>query len=177
MGRRSSVRRLPPEIRSELDRLLGDGRYTIAEIVAHMRRLGAALSRSAVGRRKLEVEAVTRRMREMREVAEGFARELGAAPEGQTGRLLIELVQSIVFRFAAGRSDEEAETTAQELYHVARAIRDLEAGASLGAERELKVRREAAKDAAKAATGAARKAGLSPEAIATIERDVLGIAR
>lgn len=176
MPRRSTVKELPKEIRVEVDRLLADG-TTIDDIVAKLQELGADISRSALGRYKQDFDQVTRRMREMREVAAGFARELGAAPEGETGRLLIELVQSLVFKFAARQSDQDAATTAQELYHVARAIKDLEHGASLGADRELKIRKDTATEAAKAAGGAAKAAGLSAEAIAAIERDVLGIVR
>ena len=50
MPPKSTIIRLPPEIRAEVDRLIREGAATTDEIVAALRELGAETSRSAVGR-------------------------------------------------------------------------------------------------------------------------------
>ena len=42
MGRKSTLRRLPPEIRAEINRILSEGRLTLDELLEHLRRKKAS---------------------------------------------------------------------------------------------------------------------------------------
>ncbi len=50
MGRKSSIRKLPPKLRDELNAMVRDGRLSIDAITEFVRSAGAPVSRSAVGR-------------------------------------------------------------------------------------------------------------------------------
>ncbi len=179
MARKSSIRRLPPPLRKELDRLLADGRYTLDQVTAHLQTLGAAVSRSAVGRYSQEFEEVARHLRESREIAAGFARELGDLPEGDTGHMLVELVRSVVFRVAMKSAGSTDEVEPIDLARLAKAIKDLAAGSKISVEMEIKIRerakREALEAAAQAAESAAKQAGLDDEQYALIRARILGV--
>lgn len=180
MARLSKIDRLPPEVRETIGALRKLG-FTIDEILAKLRELespGAAeISRSALGRHVKSLDAMAERVRWSRGAAEAIMARLGE-DEGRTARLNIELMHASLMDLLAGGEDGVAITLDPEkAMLLSRAVRDLTTAARHDAEREIKVRRETAAKAAKAATGAARKAGLSAEAIAAIERDVLGIVR
>ena len=57
MPRTSKVRRLPPELREQLHAMLDAG-HTLEEITAHLKALGADVSRSGLGRYKQQVDKV-----------------------------------------------------------------------------------------------------------------------
>ena len=49
MGRKSTLRRLPPEIQAEINRILSEGRLTLDELLEHLRGIGVeGVSRSAL---------------------------------------------------------------------------------------------------------------------------------
>ena len=49
MGRKSTLRRLPPEIQTEINRILSEGRLTLDELLEHLRGLGVeGISRNAM---------------------------------------------------------------------------------------------------------------------------------
>ena len=96
MPRKSSIKQLPPPIKTEIDRLLSDGRTTIDEIVAHLQKLGVTVSRSAVGRYSQRFEDVSRKMREAREISTAFAKELGDFKNDEVGRVVAVRNGSVV---------------------------------------------------------------------------------
>ncbi|MBB4267777.1 phage protein Gp27 family protein [Roseospira visakhapatnamensis] len=126
MGRRSSIRRLPAEVRQEIDRLLGQ-EHTLDEILAHLRTLGAdSVSRSALGRYATDFREVAARLRETKVAAAGFARELGVVPEGEAHMVLVQMLQARMMRSGMDRiKDDDAKEDAKELMYIARTIRDL----------------------------------------------------
>uniref|UniRef100_UPI003AAB6E15 phage protein Gp27 family protein n=1 Tax=Bilophila wadsworthia TaxID=35833 RepID=UPI003AAB6E15 len=78
MGRKSSLRRLPPEILQEVNRLLSEGRATLAEILEHLRGMGVeTVSLSALGRQKQRIDKVAAKLRQSREMTEALVREIG----------------------------------------------------------------------------------------------------
>jgi len=178
MAQRSSIKRLPAPLRAEVDRMLAE-ETTLDTIVEWLAERGETVSRSALGRYKRAFDALTLRMREMREVSQSFVREIGAVPEGQQGRLLVELLQAILYKVAAGHAAEGGETTALELSRFARAVRDLEATATIGTDRLLKVRAEVATEerekAAKAVEEAVSSQGLTAEQAGFLRAKILGV--
>ena len=171
MAGKSTIRRLPPEIRQTIDGLLKAGR-TYDEIVAKLSELDVTVSRSALGRYGKEFKKVGENMLRAREIASVFVEKLGAAPEGNQGRLITELLQTVVFdKLVAGNSVE-----ADDIFKLARAIRDLATSEKISAERELKIRKEVAGDAADKLAEAAKREGISAATIKKWRREVLGVA-
>lgn len=176
MASKSSIRKLPPELRKELDRLLSDGRLTLREITDHVRLLGADVSKSAVHRYSQDFERVARDIRMAREVAAAVGKDLEET-NGNVGRLAVESLQALVLRAQMQIEDEEGRINAKMLVGLSQAARDLASALKGSVETELKIRAQAAKDAAKAAAKVGAEQGLSTETIETIKERILGIAR
>lgn len=176
MSGASSIKRLPPELRKELDRLLGDGRLTIREITAHMQQLGASVSKSSVGRYSQDYERVAANIRMAREMAQAIGRELDVMSDGDAGRLAIESLQATLLRVQM-RLVEDDELDAKMIADLARAAKDLASGMKSSVEVEIKVRDRAAREAARAAETTARSEGLSESTVEKIKASILGIAR
>jgi len=178
MARRSSIRKLPPELRAEIDRLLADGRYTIREITEHLRSMGAEVSKSAVHRYSQHFEEVAKDIRVAREMAAAIGRELEDVPEGDAGRLLVESLQVLIFR-ARAQMLESGDIDPGELQKLAMAARDLSTAFKSHVETEIRIREraKAAKDAAREAEAAAHEQGLSTPTIEMIKARILGIAK
>lgn len=193
MARPSSISRLPPEIRAEIGRLRDAGR-TIDEILAHLRAMDVAVSRSALGRHVKGMAELGEKLRRSRAVAEGLVRELGDAPESKTARLNIELLHTAILDLfmKAGEGEEEgvdeggraalagnpmgAMMLAKALEHLTKASRhDVDHIAAIEKRVAEKARREALTQAANRAETKAREAGLSAAAAAQLRRDVLGL--
>ncbi|WP_029890942.1 DUF3486 family protein [Polycyclovorans algicola] len=177
---RSSIAKLDPGIRAELDRLLKDDRYTIDQVTAHLRDLGAQVSRSAVGRYHQRFEEIGKRMRESREVAKVWADRLGNEPQGDIGKLVMELLRTMAFDATLelqDARDEEGKPTLdpKSINTLALAMQRLEAAGKWNLEREKTMRDEALKQAADTAAKIARKGGLSVSAVDEIRRQILGM--
>lgn len=180
MPRKSSIKKLPHQIKTEIDRLLSDGRTTIDEIVLHLKKLGVTVSRSAVGRYSQKFEDVSRKMREAREVSAAFAQELGDLKNDEVGRQLTEMLRTVIFNVLLPKvSNEEAAVKPSDLMLMAKAIKDLSSANKLSADLELKIRKEAAEqakeEAVKGVIAAGRKNGLSKEVLDAMKRGVFGL--
>lgn len=179
MPRKSSIKKLPPELRKEIDKLLADGRHTIDQIVANLQSLGAEISRSSVGRYSKQFEEVAAKMRESREIAAAFARELGEVPEGDTGQILVEIMRNLVFKLALNANEKDDDVEIKDVMRLAKAIKDLSRASKTGVEIEAKIREQARKEAlekaANDAAGAAKQAGLTEAQFGLIRAKILGV--
>lgn len=180
MPRQSTIRRLPQPLREEIGNLREAG-HTIDEILAHLKDLGASVSRSAVGRHVKQLDAIGTEIRRSREIAEALVKRYGQAPEGRTARLNIELMHAFVNRLLVSEEGEVVTLEPKEVMAVSRALKDLVMAARHDVAREAETRAEFAEKAAdtavKAAVTAAGKAGyqLPPEALTAIREQVYGI--
>lgn len=186
MPSKSTVKTLPSDIKAMADRLIGEDRETQTAILNLInaeldKRDAGRISRSAFSRYAHRMGTAGERIRQTREIAQVWAREIGDMPDGDVGRLLNELVTTMAFDAAAsftGDADVAAPTVVAAL---ARAARDLEHASSLSAERELRIRRETAKKAAAKAEAVVLKAGrdgalkIPKDLLATIREQVYGI--
>lgn len=180
MGGRSSIEKLEPEIRCEVDAAIKRG-ATIDSILEMLRGLGADVSRSAVGRYSRNYAELARRQRDLQSTARAFAADFGDADDRQ-GRLLIQLLTSIATTHVIPlATDEDPDVDGKELHFYARAVKDLISASKIDIDREAKIREEERKStrekAAAAAETAARRAGASSETIALIRSEILGIAK
>lgn len=182
MARKSTVHRLPPALKQKLDELLSDGGYTLDEILAHLNQLGATVSRSALGRYSKNFAAVRERLAKAREMAAAFAQDIGTVGEGQLGRTIAELMQSLIFDLLMARADvaEGGSLDAEEIMFLSKSIKDLQAAMKASIDAQLKIREEerkkAVNEAAAAAEKTAKAAGLSRDTIEAIKAGILGIA-
>ena len=171
---RSSIARLPPELREAVDAAIADG-ATIDEITARIRADGGACSRSAVGRYTKGMRDLIRQQQEADRANEAWVRALGARAQGQAGLILIETLRTLTLSALADLSRREEPVSTEELARLALVLRRIEGTDKLRLERE-----RAAAKAAKAAPGAGQapvRKGLSPEAVAAIREVVEGRPR
>ena len=176
---RSSIARLPPELREAVDAAIADG-ATIDEIADLIRGEGGACSRSAVGRYTKNVRDLIRQQQETDRANEMWVRALGERAEGRAGLILIETLRTMTLSTLAELSQRETPPTPEELGRLALVLKRIEGTDKLRLARE----QAAAKSAARAAPGAGQapgqappRKGLSPEAVAAIREAVEGRPR
>jgi hypothetical protein len=186
MMRPSTIDRMDPKIREEINRLRIDKGFTIDEILAHIRTMGVTVSRSAMGRhvKRLEDE-VGEKIRELRIAAAAISKTVDeAADNDKAGALNRELAHSILMRLQIAKDDEgnDIPFSPQEAMFIAKALDHLSHAEKLDADRVLKIRQEAAKETAKKAATEVEKVlqtdapGLSKDTVAKIKHQVLGVA-
>lgn len=177
MGRKSSLRRLPPEILQEVNRLLSEGRFTLAEILEHLRGMGVeTVSRSALGRQKQKIDKIAAKLRQSREMTEALVKEIGpSVVEGQQGRLLVQTLRDLVFDHLAARVEEGDVDDPKALMALARTLKDMAQANRLDQDFEAKVRERVQKETVRAVEDATREAGLSAETVEAIKSRILGV--
>ena len=176
---RSSIARLPPELREAVDAAIADG-ATIDEVTALIRGEGGACSRSAVGRYAKDMRDLIRQQQETDRGIEMWVRALGERPEGRAGLILIETLRTLTLSALADLSRRETPPTPEELARLSLVLRRIEGTDKLRLQREQAAAKAAAKAAARAAPGAGQapgRKGLSPEAVAAIREVVEGRPR
>jgi len=143
MPRTSKIRRLPKELKAQLHAMMDAG-HTLSELTAHLKKLGADLSRSGLGRYTQQVEKVAARLRQSREAADAIVARLGeGVDEGRMGRMLTQMVQTLAFDYINRRVDDpEAQLDLNEIYQVARTVRQATLAGRAGQDHELKTRGE-----------------------------------
>lgn len=179
MGGRSSIDRLDPRIREEIDRAIKRG-STVDEITSHMANLGADVSRSAVGRYSKRYREFAQRQRDLRTVAEAYGSEFGA-DDNSEGKLLLQMLSSIGARMAIGiAGEDDPDVSLKEFELFARATKNLITAAKSDTDRDVKMREEAARkakaEAARDAEQAAREAGASEATIEMVKKRILGLS-
>jgi len=183
MVARSKVYDLAPELRAQLDRLLREDRCTLDQVVAHLRQLapdGEELpSRSSIGRYAQNMEAISTRMKRSREIADRLVAEAGPqAADGKGFQVLVQGFQSLAYDFLANIPEGET-LDAENLSFLARAISSMASAQKTDTDRALRIRQEAAKEAAAAVEKVAKRSpgGLSRDTIEAIKAEILGIGR
>lgn len=183
MRGKSSIARLPLPIKKAIDDAMKTGRFTLDElrraIMAEFG-AGAAPSRSALGRYSQRFEEIGKRMRESREVAQVWADRLGQEPQGDIGKLVMDLLRTMAFDATLAMSEDDEDGQAKpinpkEINALALAIHRLETAGRHNIEREEKLRKAALEAAAVVAVSAAKKKGMTPEMQDLIKREILGI--
>lgn len=183
-GRASKVDLLPDEIRSALHAMLRDKRHTQTDIREAVNELidehglpdELKLSRSGLNRYASNMEQVGSRIREAREVSKQWVAKLGAEPEGDVSRVLVEMVRTLAFDSVIKMSESEKPLEPKFIKELAIGIERLEKAASESQKRELEIRKQIAAETADAVDSIVKQAGLTADTIADIKRQILGIA-
>lgn len=159
MARRSTIKRLPRELREQISDLRENG-ATIDEIKAALDDLGARVSRSALGRHVKGLDQLAERVRRSREIAEVLVRRIGDAPENRQTQANIELMHTAIQDLFMSGEDGEGgiQLDPENAMFLSRAIKDLAAAAKADVDNTLRLRKEAEKAAADKAMKAAEKA-------------------
>ncbi|SEQ24446.1 Protein of unknown function [Amphritea atlantica] len=182
MARKSSIDLLPAEIRDALHALLRDPAVGQVETAQRVNELLAEegieqrVSKSAVNRYSMRMEALGAKVRESREVAEMWIGKLGNAPQGQVGKLLNEFVQTMIFETSTEMMTSEEPAHPKMLKELALSIKHLEQATTVNEKREQEIRKRATEDAAEAIDTVAKQQGLTREGVKAIKQQILGIA-
>lgn len=177
----SSIDKLPVEVRELIGRLREQG-ATIDDILAKLGELDVEVSRSALGRHVKGLAEVGEQLRRSREIATALVARFGDEPDNRVGRLNIELMHGLVMQaITATAEGEDGQVQAvtfspEDTMFLARSLQSLATAQKTDTDRLLKVRVEAAKDAAKAAETVGKAKGLTKETMDAIKHAVLGIA-
>lgn len=176
MGQKSSISRLPLPVKKAIDDALKTSRFTLDEILASIREQfgdDSAPSRSALGRYSQNFEELGKRMRQSREIASVWVDKLGSEPQGDVGRLVMEMLRNLVFEATGEMYDSTQPLDLKAVNALALATHRLETANRHSLEREKQQRQAALEEAAKHAEGAGKDMGLSDEAIQAIRRRIM----
>lgn len=178
--RPSSIDRLPEEIRAEVGRLRVQGR-TIDEILAHLKTMDVEVSRSALGRHVKGLATMRERMRHSRDMATALVSQFGDAPDNRLARMNLELMHGVILQtITAAGEDEDGEAQPvtfcpEDARFLADALAKLAQAEKTNVDRTLKLKAEAAKEAAAAVDRVAKKEGISQETADRIKASILGV--
>lgn len=187
MAQKSSIEtQLSDEDKNALNKMIASGQHTLDSLLGWLRDMGYGISRSALGRHSQKVEAVGAKLRESRAMTEALVKELGPdITEGKQGRLLVEVLRSLVFdhlskQMDAGEGDDGFE--AGDFFFLAKALKEMASANKIDLDRELKIREDAEKKAKVAAAEAIEQMaqeenekGLSRDTVEAIKARILGV--
>lgn len=144
MGRKSTIKRLEPEARKYLEKLLREDRHTLDELLAAMREQfpAAEVSRSAIHRHRVGFEEFMKGMREQQAMASVVVAELGENPDDKLGALLVQTITTLTNQVAmqtAGGEDVDVGTVRK----LARAAKDVLAARRVDRQERLAIRQDA----------------------------------
>jgi len=186
MARPSSVKKLPSEVRTNLEAWLKDfigGALSLDQVMDRLDGIAAlhglepvaVPSRSSVHRYAQKFEAVVERIQRAKELTNLLAEQLG--PEVADGRgvqVMVQAVQSLTYDLLASLEEGTA-VDPKAIHDLAKAAHHLAAAQKTDADRALKieedVRRRAAADVAKLG----KKLGWSAETAQTVREQILGV--
>jgi hypothetical protein len=173
MGRKSTVKRQPEDVRESISLWHRNGR-TLDEIVTALEEIFAVkLSRSAVHRHIKGLDRTLARLEHSRAVAEAAVGHFGREPESKVGRANMELLHAALQEFLDGEPDSETGRVLakpMDAMLLAKAIDHLGKAARNDAELVSKIREEARKEAEKKMEKAVR--GLSEKDEALTPKEV-----
>lgn len=191
MGKRnniSTVKKLPPDVVAEIDKLRIQHGWEIDELVEFVRSKGGNVSRSAMHRytKNLHqtVEAAAEKMNRAQSISTALVERFGDKPDNELARLNIQMLHGQVFDMILSEDeqvDEEGNPLpgdSLKLVRLTKAVQQLLSAEKMNAERVAQIKREAraeaTKEAAENATKEARAKGLSKETVEAIRMAVLG---
>nr|QGT51347.1 Mu-like prophage FluMu protein gp27 [uncultured Spirochaetaceae bacterium] len=184
MGQKSSIDRLPSELRQKLIEMLQNPAVTQMEVVETINAEAgeSVVSRSGVNRYKMRMDKFAAKTREAREVAATYIEKVGADSRNRMGKLANEQLRIMVFDLLLELEDlkNEDEGIAPEivtdiLFKTSRAMKELEQAEKLNSQRTEEIKSEVLKETAAKVETVAKKRGVSKEAMSEIMAEVFGI--
>lgn len=180
MARRSTIDKLPEEVRRWLERALTESGFSgYAELESLMRDKGYLISKSAIHRYGQKIErrfgAIRAATEAARMLTEGAVDDQDARSEAVIALIQTELFESIVQLQEAEDEEIDPQVRVALLSKVAKNVATL-SRASVNLKKFQQEVRAKAEAAASNAEKIARKGGLSAESVQALRREILGIA-
>lgn len=182
-GRASKVDLLPPNIKTQLAMMLRDKQFSQTQILEEINELirdcgldeSYCLSKTGLNRYANRMEQFGAKIRQSREIAEIWTKQLGETPQTDIGKLLMEAVKTMAFELTLN-ADETGVKDPKFLNQLALISQRIEQAQRMNYERERKIRKEVLEQAAETAEKVVVQAGLSKDTVASIKAQILGIA-
>ena len=133
MGRKSSIDKLPDNVRSHIEKRLRENRLTLDELFADVREAFpdlASPSRSALGRYRMGFEEIMQTQRAMSTAASALVAELGEDFDDRSGALLTQAVTTLATK-ATFRQLNQDELDIGDVLDLARAAKAAQESRSL----------------------------------------------
>lgn len=173
-SRPSSLNQLDPRVKEAVDAAVREGRLTIDQIVRLIVDQGEEASRSAVGRYVKNARERMEDYRQAQQIAAVWVDKLGKEPEGDIGRMLLEMLRVVAFKSIG---DIES-ASPEDLMFLGKALKDIAGADKLVVDREINLRKLIQAQAEKVAADVAKtakKAGMTAEMVELIRSQILGI--
>lgn len=184
----STIKKLPPDQRQFIEKLLREDRLTLNEMLDEIRAefpTATIPSRSALGRYHKNFEDEAREFRKIAAASEILVKEFGEDPDDKGGMLLAQAVQAVVTQRAltelknAGDDPEKPRMDISEVGALARAARAAIMTKEKAMENREEVRRQAREELLKEQDENLKKAaasqGMGAEQIQFWREKILGI--
>lgn len=145
MGRKSTIDKLAPAVRSHIEKRLRENRLTLDELIGDLQKHFPAEqkpSRSAIGRYRQNFDEMSKRIREQQLMASLLVEELGENPDDKAGALMVQSITTLTTHAALGAQTDE-ETTIDDVRKLARAAKDVLAARKVSREERRAIEREA----------------------------------
>lgn len=184
MGQKSSIDRLPPELREKLIELLQNPAITQKEIVDEINKAAGetVVSKSGVNRYKLRMDRFAAKSREAREVADAYIEKYGTENRNKLGKVVNEYIKLMVFDLTTELEelkDSDGEIKPEDLadiiYKVSRAIKELEHAEKLNAQREAEIKAAVQKETAEKVETVCKQNGVSKDTMDMVLKEVFNI--
>ena len=187
MGRPSTIKRLPPQVRERLNEWIRDESVTQSEAAALVNELLAQLypghppvSRKAVNRYDLSMREAGEKIRQAREISELWIAKLGSGPGGKTGHLITEMIRAMVYEVMLKLHQEDLDPDSMPgvidaLKSLALTAARVERASEISARREREIKLQAAEELAERTRK--EPGGVTPERLREIAREVYGVQR
>lgn len=186
MGRKSTISRLPVEVKAFIEGHLAEGRLTLDELIAALRErfpshdgAGELPSRAAVHRYGQKLERRLSAIRASTEAAKLIQAQAGddedARSEALTALVQTELFEAIL---SLQEADDPEADPGERVVLLSKAAKDIATltRASYGLKKFQTEVRQRAETAAANVEKIAKKGGLSAESVDQLRREILGIA-
>ena len=178
MPKRSTIKSLPDELLEQANRLMRDGKYSITDITEHLQKLGATVSRSAVGRYHKEYQEIAADIRITKEWARAVGQELGEEGHTDATQFIIEAFQPILMKVRRQFAEAD-EVDAGAVSDFCKSVKDLQVAMKSNVEMHTRIRLQALKDSAsaveKALKSSAAPEGVSAATVEFIKAQILGV--
>jgi len=184
MGQKSSIDRLPQELREKLIELLQNPAITQKEIVELINAEAGetVVSKSGVNRYKLRMDRFAAKSREAREVADAYIEKYGTENRNKLGKVVNEYIKLMVFDLTTELEelkDSDGEIKPEDLadiiYKVSRAIKELEQAEKLNAQREAEIKEAVRKETAEKVETVCKQMGVSKDTMDSVLKEVFNI--
>lgn len=126
MARKSTIKSKPNEWRRHFDKLIREDRWTLDEILSHMREQFPdenPPSRSAAGRYSKKVKDLGARMREIEAAGTALVKDLGEDPHDRAGQLMVNAMTTVYTHLVLDANDEDKKLSIKEAADMARGAR------------------------------------------------------